>query len=90
MLFKRKKQKNMPKTKDTQNYTMERKISKRLGCLISSALFNVGSSTSLNLNVLDITGLHELPMALFPVCSDVWPACLHETRPQSTTSIVVC
>ena len=88
--FKRKKQKNVPKKKNTQNYTMERKKSKGLGCLLSSALFIVVSSTSLNLNVPEIMGLQELPMALFSMSSDVWPACLHETHPQSTASIVVC
>ena len=89
MLFKRMKQRNMPKTKNTQNYTTERKTSKGLGCLPSSSLFNIVSSTSLNLNVPETMGLHGIPTELFSVCSDVWLACLYETRPKSTTLIVV-
>ena len=48
-LFKRKKQKNVQKPKTLK--TTLRKISKGLGCLPSSGLFNVVSSTSLHLNV---------------------------------------
>ena len=48
----------MPKTKNTQNYSMKRRISKSLGCLLSSALFNVISLTTLHINVqfLEETG----------------------------------
>ena len=44
--------KNMPKTKNTQNYSMKRRISKSLGCFQSSALFNVVSSMTIHINVL--------------------------------------
>ena len=49
--FLKKKTKQTAKVKNTQNYTNERKTPKGLGCLLSSALFNVISSTSLNPNV---------------------------------------
>ena len=49
----------MPKTKNTINTLRKEKILKILGCLPSSVLFNVVISTSLNLNVPEITGLHD-------------------------------
>ena len=51
MCFLRERNRKTCKKKNTQIFTIERKMSKVLGCLLSSALFNVVSSTTLHLNV---------------------------------------
>ena len=76
--------------KNTQDCTDERITSKGLGCLPSSALFNVISSTSLNLNVPATTGLLEFLTTPFSMCLDLLPVCLHESSLQCMASIVAC
>ena len=66
----KKKSKQKAIIKNTQNCTNERKFSKGLDCLPSSALFNVVSSTSINLNVPETAGLLEFLTSPFLVCSD--------------------
>ena len=56
--------------KITQNCTNKRKTLKGLGYLPSNALFNVVSSTSLDLNVPKTAGQLEYPINLSRVCLD--------------------